>query len=147
MVSHQQTADWKERGVNSTANFIIKYRWLIIIGFITFVILFALQIPQVEIDADMKSQLPENLESRLNTEMIDELFGGTEMIMVLVKTDDVLERETLERVKNISKQINRLKGVDKVLSLFDLKADTVNRFDRSNFSLDDDSAGDREMFY
>lgn len=108
--------------MKKTADMIIKYRWLIIIGFIVITGIFALQIPRAEIDADMKSQLPDNLVSRVNTEKIDELFGGTEMLMVLVKTDDVLNQETLKRIKNISKQMKRIKGVDKVLSLFDLKS-------------------------
>ncbi|MCK4956406.1 MAG: RND family transporter, partial [Candidatus Cloacimonetes bacterium] len=101
---------------------IIKFRWLIIFGFIAITIFFAMQIPKAEIDADMKSQLPKNMPSRLDTDKIDELFGGTEMIMMLIKTDDVLNSETLKRVKKMSKKMNRIKGVDKVLSLFDLKS-------------------------
>ncbi|MCD4819358.1 MAG: MMPL family transporter [Candidatus Cloacimonetes bacterium] len=100
---------------------IIKFRWLIIFGFIAITIFFAMQIPKAEIDADLKSQLPENMPSRLDTDKIDELFGGTEMIMMLIKTDDILNSETLKRVKKISKKMSRIKNVDKVLSLFDLK--------------------------
>jgi len=100
---------------------IVKWRWPIIIGFIGITVIMALQIPKVQIDPDMKSHLPETMLSRLNTEKIDELFGGTEMLMVLVKTDDILNTETLKRVRTLSKKINRIKGVDKVLSLFDLK--------------------------
>ncbi|OPX24384.1 MAG: RND transporter [Candidatus Latescibacteria bacterium 4484_107] len=107
--------------MKATADLIIKFRWPIIIGFIVVTAILAMQIPKAEIDADMKSQLPEDMVSRINTDKIDELFGGTEMLMVLIRTDDVLQPETLKRVKKISKQMNRLKGVDKVLSLFDLK--------------------------
>jgi len=107
--------------LKTMADFIIKYRWLIIIGFILVTVIFARQLPKAEIDADLKSQLPKDMVSRINTDKIDELFGGTEMLMVLVKTDDVLNPETLKRVRKLSKQINRVKGVDKVMSLFDLK--------------------------
>ena len=107
--------------MNTTADLIIKFRWLIITGFIAVTIIFGLQIRNAEIDADMKSQLPPDMLSRINTDKIDELFGGTEMLMVIVKTDDILNRETLKRVKKISKQMNRIKGVDKVLSIFELK--------------------------
>lgn len=44
------------------------------------------------------------------------------MLMLVIKTDDVLNPETLRRVKNMSRQMKRIKGVDKVLSLFDLKS-------------------------
>ena len=108
--------------MKTTADMIVTFRWPIILAFIAVTAILAMQIPRAEIDADMKSQLPDELPSRINTDRIDELFGGTEMLMVLVRTDDVLQPETLKRVKRISKQMNRIKGVDKVLSLFDLKS-------------------------
>jgi len=101
---------------------IIQYRWIIIIAFILVTIIFAWQLPRVEIDTDIKTQLPQNMPSRLDTDKIDELFGGTEMLMVLVQTDDILNPATLTRVKRISRKINRIHGVDKVLSLFELKS-------------------------
>lgn len=101
--------------------FIVKFRWVIIIAFIAITIVFARQIPRAEIESDMKSMIPPHWESRLNIDKIDEVFGGTDMLMVLIKTDDVLQPDTLERVKKISQQMKRTKGVDKVWSLFDLK--------------------------
>ncbi|MFO7890356.1 MAG: RND family transporter, partial [bacterium] len=95
---------------------IIQFRWLIIIGFTGITAFFASRIPQAVIEPDMKSQLPKNMVSRINTEKIDELFGGTDMIMVLILTEDVLNSITLTRVKKLSRGMNRIKGVDKVLS-------------------------------
>jgi predicted RND superfamily exporter protein len=69
----------------------------------------------------MKAMLPSDMESRLNTDKIDELFGGTDMLMVILKSDDILDPETLERTKAISRGAKRITGVDKVLSLFELK--------------------------
>ncbi len=100
---------------------IIKFRWMIIILFVVITIIFAYQIPKAELDPDMLNYLPEDMPSRINKNNIEELFGGTEMLMVLVKTDDVLNSETLKRVKSISKQMKRVKGIDKILSLFELK--------------------------
>ena len=108
--------------MRSLADRIIRHRTLILILFIVITFAFSSQIPNVVIDTDLKSQLPPNMPSRLDTERIDELFGGTEMLMVIVQTDDVLNAETLNRVKALSRKINRVKGVDKVLSLFDLKS-------------------------
>jgi hydrophobe/amphiphile efflux-3 (HAE3) family protein len=83
---------------------------------------FMVQMPKVEIDTDIKSQLPKDMPSRLDTDKIDSLFGGTEMLMVVIQSDDILAPETLKRVRKISKKIDRIKGVDKVLSLFELKS-------------------------
>lgn len=108
--------------MDKLARTIIRYRWFVIIIFALLTAAFVSQIPKVEMDTDIKSQLPKNMPSRLDTDTIDELFGGTEMLMILIQTDDVLKSETLERVKLIARKINRVKGVDKVLSLFDLKS-------------------------
>ena len=105
----------------SMADVIIRFRWLIIIVFVAATLYFAIQIPLVEIESDIKAMLPRNIESRINTDKIDEIFGGTEMLMVILSSDDVLAPETLIRAKSLSKQMKRVKGVDKVLSLFELK--------------------------
>ncbi|UCE20908.1 MAG: RND family transporter [Candidatus Aminicenantes bacterium] len=107
--------------MKSLADIIVKWRWVIIPIFILVAAFFATRIPKAEIEPDLKAMLPSDLPSRLNTEEIDELFGGTEMLMLIIKADDVLEPETLQRTEAISKQMKRIKGVDKVLSLFELK--------------------------
>ena len=104
-----------------TANWIIKFRWVIIIGFILLTALMATQIPNAEIEPDLKEALPKHMKSKVNTDKIEEIFGGDDMIMILFETNDVLNKETLTRVKKISKKLNRVKGVNKVMSLFDLK--------------------------
>ncbi len=107
--------------MSKVADRIIRFRWIIILGFLALSLLFGRQIPKAQIESDMKSMLPPGIESRINTDTIDEIFGGTEMLMILVQADDVLAPETLGRVKSLSRQLKRIKGVDKVLSLFELK--------------------------
>jgi hydrophobe/amphiphile efflux-3 (HAE3) family protein len=104
------------------AEYIIRYRWIIIILFFIITGVFTSQIPTVEIDTDLKSQLPKDMPSRLSTDKIDSLFGGTEMIMLIIQDEDVLNPETLKRIRRLSKKVKRIKGVEKVHSLFDLKS-------------------------
>ncbi len=107
--------------MTKTTDLIIRFRWLFIIVFPAIAILFALQIPKIQIESALKTQLPEDISSRVITDRIDEIFGGTEMIMIILKTDDVLNPETLKRTKLLTRKMKRVKGVDKVLSLFELK--------------------------
>lgn len=100
---------------------VIKYRLAIIILFLVITLFFALQIPRAEIDTDVKTMLPKDMSSRLILDKIEETFGGMEMAMIIFRSHDILEKNTLARVKKISKLASRVKGVDKVLSLFDLK--------------------------
>lgn len=104
------------------SHFIIKYRFFIIFGFIAVSAFFASQIPKGELDTEIKHMLPANIQSRINTEKIENIFGGLDMMMVVLHSDDILNSETLARIKSISRAMNRTKGVDKVLSLFDLKS-------------------------
>lgn len=108
--------------MDKLADGIVRFRWIIIIFFAAITLVFASQLPRAEIESDMKAMLPSDMASRVKTDLIDEIFGGTEMMMVIIRTDDVLKPETLTRTKNLSKRIKRIKGVDKVLSLFEMKS-------------------------
>lgn len=104
------------------ADRIIRYRWFVILFFFLVTLMCTTFIPRVIIDTNLKSQLPKNMPSRLDTDKIDELFGGTEMLLIVVQAKDVLKPETLKRVQSIARKAHRVDGVDKVLSLFDLKS-------------------------
>ncbi len=105
-----------------TSELIVKLRWFIMCFFIVVSAIFGLQIRKAEIDPAMKTQLPPDMPSRVITDKIDELFGGTEMIMIMLKSEDVLNPETLKRTKALTQKMKRVRGIDKVLSLFELKS-------------------------
>jgi hydrophobe/amphiphile efflux-3 (HAE3) family protein len=107
--------------MKNLAHITIKYRWFIILVFIGISLIFGIQIRKATVNSDMMTYLPETMDSRVNKNKVEELFGGTEMIMLIVRTDDVINQKTLKRVDKFSKKISRIKGVDKVMSLFDLK--------------------------
>lgn len=113
-------------------NFVIRARWPIIVGFIAITIASASRLPTVEIDPEVKNMLPRDMPARINLDAIEELFGGTSMIMVVVSAPppaeptaearaDILAPDTLRRVRKLSRKIERIKGVDRVLSLFTTK--------------------------
>ena len=105
-----------------TGSFIIRYRWWIIgISFLIAAV-FGLQIFRAEINPDMQSYVYEGMPSRINTDIIEEIFGGDEMILILFESGDVLSRETLTRIKTINKELKKLEGIDETLSLFDAKS-------------------------
>jgi hydrophobe/amphiphile efflux-3 (HAE3) family protein len=108
--------------MNAMSNFIVKFRWLIIIGFIAITLLMGTQLRKAEMDSDFANMIPKTMGYRASTDRIEEIFGGTDMMIVLFETDDVLNTATLERLKSIAKAANRISGVDKVMSLFDLKS-------------------------
>ena len=55
--------------------------------------------------------------SRLRLNKIEEIFGGTEVIMIGLATDNILNGDTLKRVKDLSKELDKIDGVDRIMSL------------------------------
>jgi predicted RND superfamily exporter protein len=103
------------------AQAIVKYPWLFILCFLSIAVVLGIQIPKAKIDPDVKHQLPDDFPARVNIDRIEEMFGGTDLIFISIVSDDILAPRTLERVKALSDKIKLVEGVDRVLSLFELK--------------------------
>ncbi len=97
---------------------IIKYRWWII-GFSVAVTLgFSTLLTSLEIDPDLKNYFPKTMTSVVNTDRIEEVFGNQDLVMIIFETDDILNEQTLKRVKNVEKELKRIDGVRRTTSLF-----------------------------
>ncbi|HEC43674.1 MAG TPA: RND family transporter [Bacteroides sp.] len=104
-----------------TGSFLVRYRWWIVTISILISGFFGLQIFRAEINPDMESYVYEKMASRINTNLIEEIFGADEMVLVLFESDDILQKETLTRIKKVNKQLKKLDGIDETMSIFDAK--------------------------
>ena len=98
-----------------------KYSWIIIIGFILITILIGKNIPKNIIDADVTNYVPKTINSKINTDYINELFGASEILMIVLSSDDIINESSLTRLKKVSLELKKDKNIDKILSLFELK--------------------------
>jgi hydrophobe/amphiphile efflux-3 (HAE3) family protein len=103
------------------AALVIRLRWVFIVVFTALTAFFAWQIPKAEFDTEMKNQLPQDLPTRVNLAKIEELFGGTDMAMIVLSTDDILRSATLERLQKLSAKLERMEEFQRVVSLFTAK--------------------------
>jgi hydrophobe/amphiphile efflux-3 (HAE3) family protein len=103
------------------ANFVIRFPWLSIALFVAVAVALGFQFPRVKVDTEMKNQLPKELPTRVNLDKIEKLFGGTDMVMIIMSADDLLAQATLERLQKMSKQMEKVKEFDRVMSLFTAK--------------------------
>lgn len=71
--------------LNKISRVTVNHPWFFIVIFMLITIFFALQLPKLEIDTNLKSQIPEHMSSRQNMKKIEELFGGTEIILLILK--------------------------------------------------------------
>jgi predicted RND superfamily exporter protein len=101
--------------------FVIRYRWQIIIATAALVILSMFPLLNIKINSDMEQYLPETIPSRQNNLKIQEAFGDDEMILIMFETEDVLNEQTLERVRDMSDYFSDMSEFTKVYSLFQAK--------------------------
>jgi len=99
-------------------NKIIKYRWWIISLSVLITIGFSTLLLKLEIDPELKNYFPESMTSMVNTDRIEEVFGNQDLIMVIFESKDVLEEETLKRVKKVEKEFGKIDGIGRTTSLF-----------------------------
>ena len=97
---------------------IIRYRWWIVAASLLFVGALSTALHKLEIDPDLTHYFPDSMESVVNTDRIEEIFGNQDMIIMVFECDDILEEATLKRVKDVEKAVKGLDGVKRTSSLF-----------------------------
>ncbi len=101
--------------------FLDRYKWWIIGFSAAITLFFAGWLPKLKIDPDVTSMIPSKMEARINTDKINELFGGTKMVIVLFQDKNVLNPATLKRIRTVVKKFRQVDGVTRTMSLFDAK--------------------------
>ncbi len=102
-------------------DFIIRYRWLIISFCIAAGVSSGLLIPFSKSDPEIRNYVPEKMNSRIETNKIEEEFGVQDMVMILFNDSAILTPENLIRVRDVDRSVSRLSGVSGRISLFTVK--------------------------
>ncbi len=103
--------------MNKFAKGIIKLKWLIIVVVIGLTAFLAYQIKDLKIDSDIISSLPDDDPAALLYKNIGKEFGGNDMGMIIIETDDVFKKEVIEYVKQITDTLRVSEGISTVTSL------------------------------
>jgi predicted RND superfamily exporter protein len=99
-------------------NWIIKYRLFIIIFSIAITLLSLSFLPKIEVNPNLDSYIPDDIENKIYLKQLDSIFGGNEIIIVMMQAEDVVNSATLERLKHTSEEIADLAGVKRCMSPF-----------------------------
>lgn len=101
--------------------FIIRHRWWIIIS--TLLIIAGAVVPlfNIKINADLESYMPDSMKSKISNKKIGEVFGNEENLLVILESQDVLQPETLERIRDLSNAFSKINAFEQVFSLFQTK--------------------------
>ncbi len=101
--------------------FLLKHRYLIIIASVAIGLAGLAVVPGIKTDPDIRNYIPADMESRINTDKIEEEFGLQDMIMIVYGDSCILTPSNLIRIRNTALELERLPTVDNVISLFNTK--------------------------
>jgi uncharacterized protein len=102
------------------SEWVVRNAWPIIAVFVALAACFAVPIGWIDVDPEIKNQLPPDMPARLNVRAIEDRFGGSELVMVVFTAPDVLDPAVLAQVQGVSDALAEVPIIDRVMSPFTL---------------------------
>ncbi len=96
---------------------IIRWKWVIILLVLGLTLFWGYQIRYLTINSDILSTLPDNDSTALLYKNIGAQFGGNEIGMIVLETNDVFKTEILQHIKQITDSLRITDGVSTVTSI------------------------------
>ncbi len=114
--------DYKTGTVNKwemdkLAGSIIRFKWLIIGCVLGLTLFFGYQIQNIKINSDILSTLPDDDPTGHLYKSIGAQFGGNDIGMIVLETDDIFKTDVLQHVKLITDSLRITAGVSTVTSI------------------------------
>jgi uncharacterized protein len=106
--------------------FILRIKWLIILLVLSITVFLAFRIPDIKINSDVISSLPDSDKDAVLLKKIGAKFGGNKTGMIIIESENVFTHSVLEHVKQITDTLSETEGVSSVTSLtsiMDIKTD------------------------
>ena len=100
-------------------NWIIRFRLPIILLFTGVTLLSILLLPRLQVNPDLGSYVPDGMGNKKYMKQLDSIFGGSEMVLVMLQAPDVVNHSTLSRLKVLKEELEVLEGIDRCISPFD----------------------------
>jgi len=96
---------------------IIKLKWIIVASVLALTIFFGYQTKFLTINSDILSSLPDDDPAAALYKNIGTQFGGNDMGMIVLETDNVFKPEVLQHIKQITDSLKYTQGVSTVTSI------------------------------
>lgn len=96
---------------------VIKYRKTVIFICLFITLILGYSLKELKINPDITSYLPENDPVVKLFDYIGEEYGGNFLVIIALETDDIFNKETIERINYLTSQFKLVEGVNYVTSL------------------------------
>lgn len=101
--------------------FFIRYRKYIISFAVMVTVMMLLPLRQARINPDLMEYLPDDIESKVNLDMLEEVFGHYDPVIIFFESSDILREPTLKRIREINNSFNSLAEFEEVISIYESK--------------------------
>lgn len=92
--------------------------WIAIIITAILSVVIALFLPKLRFDADLANLIPDNDPVIEQLKNVTDDFGSQSLILIAIKTENIYQASTLEKIEQLSLEIKDLDGVEDVISPF-----------------------------
>ncbi len=99
------------------AQVILKLKWIIVLVVLGITVFFGYQFRNISIDSDVINSLNDNDPTAQLYKNIGTRFGGNEIGMIVLETEDIYSTEVFRHVKQITDSVRYTAGVSTVTSL------------------------------
>ncbi len=103
--------------MDKLTKFTLRFKWLIIILSILLTGFFGYELTNIKLNSNVIDFLPANDSIVSLFKNIGKQFGGNEIGMVIIKSDNVFKPAVLKDVQKVTKTLGQIKGVSSVTSL------------------------------
>ncbi len=107
--------------MKSISVFIARYPWVVLLVALIATVVFGLALKNLRIEAEVTRMLPEDEPGVRVLRVVDNEFGGSEQVVVLVEAVDLFAPEVLVRLDSMVQQLTGLAAVNEVVALTNLQ--------------------------
>lgn len=98
--------------------FSVQHPKIVIAAVIIMVLALGSQIPRLEINPEVKSMFPSSHPEIKKLDDLENLFGGTETVLIAVRSSDIFTPRALGIIRELTYDVEGLEEVDRTVSLF-----------------------------
>ena len=106
---------------NALFEFDAHYPRSIIASVILITVLFGWKLSELEMDPGLRSGLPRDHKIVQSMELVDELFSGSDILIVAVESDSLFSANTLKKLFSFQDSLESIEQISRVTSIFNQK--------------------------
>jgi len=116
------------------SNLIVKFRWVVLSAIVLITAFFSYQLKFLEVDSNVIDALPNDDKIVTLFKDVGKRFGGTEIGMVIVESENVFRSEVLRHIEQVTDTLAVMDGLLSVTSITNIMRFNV---EGDNFEIDD----------